>query len=843
MTCRNASYEHRTVADHRVHRRAHSLGAVLAMALFTACCASATLKAQSPPENLTAIRKLDRLTRKDGEVMEGLIATPNPLSAGEVEIKVRTVTMRVPTSEIASIVPRQTADEAYENWRGWIRKQARSGGELADGRARSTAELELARWCASPHLLLNGERPRADSAVEHLELAAKADPTHDAVYPWLLAAYRRSHDIATAPTSALDRELRLYFAAKNAGIDLPQAETRVARILLERLALPDEAEVFFRRVVESVSDKVHEADKRRARAALAEIYRLRGEPARAIEIWQSALDGASADEASFEPLYELAQLHLRSGTRQGLVTARQLLERAQVIQPEYVEILLDLASLDYLERDFKQASLRLKKFLEAVPGHAGAQIDLACVDIEKGQFVRAGKALDKVLTGQPSADLRSRALLARGMIAELGGQLDAAATAYASAASAQPDAVLPILSSASVLIRQAMQSGSTPASTVRTSLEQLRSTWAENRWVFGAASRLLALEAAARGAEDEAGRLFEFAVEVSPGDASLLELAGVGALRLGKLEQGGALLARAESLDATRPGTLNGLGYYRYQQGSTDQAAEFFGRALEALKGKSTRGFNGSLLTAAKVYAQDASTLIEDLEVLEVAVDGFDGDNAAQIDGWNEVELYGIEVQPRDGAVLFAGEQSKDPAGETGLRLIRPIESRDLERISVAVRVLQGSPRASLRLGRPEGGSKALVALSIERSQAGRIEVRTRASDGTWKELEKDAELTKSTKKPFYPGNVLWPSDTEYHTLEIRRTAGPAREKRSDVFDLWFDGEPVALNVTVSGLSAREFDVAIYGSTDAIGSRYEMAVDNFKVYRVRPGAVRRSKRK
>ena len=52
------------------------------------------------------------------------------------------------------------------------------------------------------------------------------------------------------------------------------------------------------------------------------------------------------------------------------------------------------------------------------------------------------------------------------------------------------------------------------------------------------------------------------------------------------------------------------------------------------------------------------------------------------------------------------------------------------------------------------------------------------------------------------------------------------------MFDLYFDGEPVARAVQVPGLST-SYQLSVMARTDALGNEYSVTVDNFKVYRAK----------
>ena len=84
----------------------------------------------------------------------------------------------------------------------------------------------------------------------------------------------------------------------------------------------------------------------------------------------------------------------------------------------------------------------------------------------------------------------------------------------------------------------------------------------------------------------------------------------------------------------------------------------------------------------------------------------------------------------------------------------------------------------------------------------------------------------------IYGGGVPWPLDNLFHTLEIRMSnTSASRTSRSRLFEGYFDGLPVAKNISGSGPSGSEYQVGITASTDALNNPYSFEVENCKVYR------------
>ena len=239
---------------------------------------------------------------------------------------------------------------------------------------------------------------------------------------------------------------------------------------------------------------------------------------------------------------------------------------------------------------------------------------------------------------------------------------------------------------------------------------------------------------------------------------------------------------------------------------------------------------------SAKVYATNARNLIRDMERLQVWVDEFESSVEGSIDGWSEVELYGIDVGLVDSNIVFKGQQTgaDDKAdGESGIRLMRVYRSRDLERVAVRVRIDSGRVAPFLRLSGPDGERRALAALSIFRDFEGRVRVRIRTAKGDWGEpVEPTEEETGTIKGASYTANVTWEDDRKFHTLEIRKARSEKGSLRSNMFELYFDGEKVAQGVQVPGLSTK-YQLSVMARTDAIGNDYSVTVDNFKVFRAK----------
>lgn len=809
----------------------------LVFSVLLSSCGASLLVAQAPgpPADSVSIRALDRIVTPTGEVKECLIVDPDPTLGKDLNVKIRTVTTVLKAADIKEIIPRQSAEEAYANWVKWMRKESRSAtGILRQGPIRAGAELALARWCRTPHVKLAGKRPMAAMAHKHLVMAARADAGHAPVYPYLLASFIGKNRLGEASLVALNEEIEIYLRAQEAGYSNPDMDYRFAIIMSRSLKIPGGAVKYFERVLGAGEEgsATNKSQRRKAREVLSSVYMQRGDPEKALGLYDELIQPQLTSDLNFEGFYNSAVIYTRIGGARNIALARDRFTKARDLQPGFAEIELRLAALDYASGQYKEAGKKLKAYLARVPGDLQASIDSAMVDITQGLFWKAEQALKKALdqTGEPLAGMRAR--LGLGSIEELRGNMPEAEAHYRSAISLAESNPLPSMMLANILVNQGRTDEAAQL------VGAVRTGYVDSQALFGACSRLQALIENRAGDTAQSSVHLEFSVDVSPEDPAVLEAAGLAFLRQGKLEQGLGYLTRANNLQEGRPATLNGLGYYNYIQGHHREAAEFFDQSLAALKksASSKKTLDSVSARGARVYATYARNLISDMERLQVWVDEFESSVAGSIDGWREVELYGIDVGLVDSNIVFKGRQTgaEDKAdGESGIRLMRVYRSRDLERVAVRVRIDSGRVAPFLRLAGPDGTRSSLATLDIYRDFEGRVRVRLRTGKGDWVEPEEPAaEEEGRVKGPVYTANVTWEDDMKFHTLEIRKARSEKGSVRSNIFDLFFDGEKVAQSVQVPGLST-SYQLSVMARTDAINNEYFVTVDNFKVYRAK----------
>lgn len=412
--------------------------------------------------------------------------------------------------------------------------------------------------------------------------------------------------------------------------------------------------------------------------------------------------------------------------------------------PEIEDVLIDLARVDAADGRLSEADASLARFLEAHPDGSEARLDRALVLIRLGKLEDATRELDQAESTSPSEGLLARLQRLRGIVASRSGKIAEAVAAFEKALALAPDSALDRL----LLAEAKIDLGDVAAS--RRELEEIQRQFPSDRETFAAASRLLARGKASEGATKDAARLFEYATEVWPEDAALLEAAGLAFASAGEEVRASTLLASAYRLAPERAGVLAGLAWLRYGEGAMEEARRYLAGADRDEK------------AAVRDWVDHALVAVNDLERLEVWRDDFSGVDGPVVDGWEEQELWGIEATLRSEEVVFEGVQRNDPDGETVLSLMRPVSALDFERVSVRVKLGAGRGIPSLRLETPRDGRQRVAGIEVFVDLDGRVKPRVRSARDGWEEPEvsqPDPEKQRSRKKPelSYGGGVPWP--------------------------------------------------------------------------------------
>ncbi|MBN1441882.1 MAG: tetratricopeptide repeat protein [Planctomycetes bacterium] len=803
--------------------------------LLAAASASAAQEEGIPQEEWTEIRRQDTVILTGGRrPIEGILLTPGEsaedlLRMDSIEIeKPGRIRLRLSTADIekpGGLILRQSAEKVYENLRErWLVK-------IVDDRGRrARAELAMARWCYYPHRDLDGNPPAADKAIDHFENAVFLDPSLAEAYPYLIALFSLQGPADSAPLEAVNREVEVYMLARSAGYVHPAMDYRLGLLLVRRLDLADAAAPRFEAVL--ADERSTPGQRRQARNLLGEIYLAAGEHEKALALYAAQTPGAEGESADFESIYQEGRIRMRMGDAASREQARALFARALALQPDFAEVLLDLAAIEQVEGDLSAAAKRLDAFLAKRPGDVEALVESALILALQGKPAAARRILDAVVAQAP-ADSTARAHLALGFLKDLQGDLDGARLSYQEAVKLDPGGVSARLLEAAVLVRMKSWDAA------RRAIQSIRADFSASREVFAACCRLLGALELGEGKKERAEEWIEYAVTVHARDPALLEWAGLTFLSLGKLDRAASLLESVSKESPGRPATINGLGYLHYQRGDIDEAGKLFAEAEKILK-RVPRGQRHGASGLHLAYSQASMEQIRDLKDLEVWIDEFEGADGPEIDGWEKVDRFGVEVVREKERAVFRGVQKTAADGETALVLMRRIEARRFDRASLRLRIAEGRARPSLRLETSADASRPSAGLMVYRDLDGLVKVQLKTATTSWQEPEVTAEGEDETDgtptrrlqtRAVYGGGVPWPEDSQFHTMEIRRASDPAARARSSVFDVLFDGLPVAKHITVAGLAGPEYEVNITGSTDALGNAYTLEVENFKVFR------------
>jgi tetratricopeptide (TPR) repeat protein len=776
------------------------------------------------------VRPFDQVLLKNGNSLRGTLEGHVDLdTATELDLATEGGSrVRLKVEDVARVVPRQTPEDVYK-------LKVKRAGAIKEEAARARAELALGQWCAAPLAELDGAAPRPEAAATHLLRAIELDPALHAAYPRLIAVLAAKEKQGPLGNADLDLEARVFALAAEGGWEDPELDFRRGRHLATVAGLPRLA----RGPLEKALEKglPNQSQAREARALLARIHVEAGAPEKAIALHERAAAAAGSSPASFEPLLEQARLNARLGTPEGAQRARELFGKAYAIQPDCLEVAAELVALDYREGKLAAAEKALRGIVQKDALSIGAAIDLALVSFRLGKVGTAAKALAVLAPKAEGAD-RARAHLGLALAREAQGEAGARQD-YEAALAADPTLVDAVAACAASRLREGDAAGGLELA------EALLEQSAGSRPLFTAASRLAGEAELAAGRTQEALLHFQRAVEIDADDAALQERVGLLLLRTGRLDAAYQHLERARALGGERPDTLNGLGYYHYTRGDHEAALKQFGAVLTLVKGTPATASKAAVIPPARLYALESKSLIEDLKRLEVWSAELEGPDLTTLEGWTEVERFGIEIGRKAGRITLQGQQSGEAEGVTLALLDRPVDAVSFERVALAAKVDSGKARLGLRLEGVSARGGASTGLIFYRDFDGVLRCQLKSAQGDWEPLPRTEAAEVLPGKVYNPESTTWPADGAYHTLEIRRSGrvpgAVTRAATASGFDLFLDGQPVALNIRVPGMTGRSYDVGFSGQTDAVGSEYSISVQGFKLFRLVPESKKRAK--
>jgi tetratricopeptide (TPR) repeat protein len=767
------------------------------------------------------VRPFDTIFLKNGNKMVGLV--DGDYDAPEINLLMSggKTKVKVPRDDIAKIIRRQTPDELY------VKKLKLLTGER-DPAARAKKEFELGRWCKSPLPELDGAPPRPKNALRHFFTAVELSPSFTEAYPHLFSSLtQRSSEGGGDGATDLESEVKAALLAEKGGYSDPEVDYRLGRLLAEEMQLPEKAQAFLERVLQK--ERKNQGHLRQSRTLLTAIYRQLGAPEKAIAMYEAIITSPESSPANFEPYYELGRLHARSGKPDELKAARELFSKAQAIQPEYLPIQAELAALDYRQGDLLQAEKKLKALLAKEPENVPRAIDLALVRTRLGRLGPTEKVLNGFLAKAEGEDQARASLALAGLKADR-NEGTAAAELCRKALEKAPDLIEAKVFLASQLILLAK------IDEARKIAQDLLAGGSGNRWLFAGGCRILGEAELAEGHPDAAFAYFQRAAEVDAQDAPLLERLGVLLMRQGKLDLGYDYLKRARQLGGERPDTLNALAYYHYMRGELQESKKLLTQVVGLVKAppKAQGQAKPVPVPPARAYALSGLDLIADIERLEVWTADLKGPDGPTLNGWEEVERFGIEVKRQDSKIVLAGKQANVADGVTLAMLDRPVDVSSFERLAMRARVDSGKVRLALRLEGVSSRGGASAGLIFYRDFDGTLRPQVKTTLGDWETVAPTENETLEGGKLVFKGTARWPEDKGTHLLEIRRAGARGTAQGAGAFDLYFDGDPVAKNVKVSGLGGRQYQVGFSGQTDAVGNDYSVSVESFRIYRERP---------
>ena len=808
--------------------------ACLIVLLSTVVCAS-PVRGESDDD----IRLYDLLVMKVGTRIQGTILETGDLSSlprlrirrrggGEITIE---------RSEIKNIIRRRSPDDVYNRKRTQV--------EAIDNPSeRAVAESELAAWCATPLVTLDGGAPRPRSALSHYLGAIESDPAFHSAYPHIFSILSATRALADGPDGdaqsdeatrdRIEMELRVAELAEEGDYKDPELQYRLGVVTALWLREPERALPYLKSVLES--DYQNRGHLRIARSLIVKGYVRSNDLDSGRRVYESIIVESDDDPRNFEPYFELGNLHALAGET-GWEKAAEYYELARKIQPQFWPLAGRLAAMSFWRGDYAGAEERLNEYLSGDPDAFEPVADLALMNVYAGKL-KETKALLNTLSEWSGPEAEKRLHLLKGVLAEQVGKWQLAAESYHSALGVDEDSGLVRLRLAMALIL----AGET--SEGRRLAKTLLDESDASPHIFAACSRVMANAELAEGNRSAAVKLLTRASELQAKDASLNERLGILLMQEGNLEGGAKYVQTSANSGDTRAASLAALGYYNYSVRNFVEARKYFEQVVELTA--DSDGESESSDAELYSYALGALSLIGELGSLETWRVDFSGEDEAHNDGWEEVEHHGIAITRAGQRMLFSGEMLGDPEEETSALLERVFETARFNRVVMRAKVEEGDRvRVGVRV-EVERHRGSVSGIYLYRDYDGFVRVQVAVSGAPWEELDPSEDERKS-KGTVYLGNTSWPNDGEAHTLEVRRLTPEVEKGRKSrstraSYSLYFDGQLVASRLRVSGMNAHELQLGVITQTDHEGQSYAVSIEQFKVYRERKVASRRGKK-
>ncbi|MEQ8762690.1 MAG: tetratricopeptide repeat protein [Planctomycetota bacterium] len=635
---------------------------------------------------------------------------------------------------------------------------------------------QLAEWC----LEKAQENPAAfDFALEQYRVLLgleRADKS--AAYRGLAEVHRSRFDP--------EAELKIYREATAAGVQDPKLMVDFGD-LYERLGMEEAAEKIYRELVE------RDGFDRHGRLALGRLLVKTGRP----ELAKTHLDAAAS--ASLEG-DEIRELNYWQGRRQlalgELDGAKRAFEQVVQLAEAWPDGYAGLAATLFLQGDESGALRQIERGLEGAGEDGALRYDRALAEMRQGNLEDAGRDLARAARLDPF--LAAPVEIARGYLAETAGDVLDARDRYETAVE-----MAPMLPMAHYHLGRAQRASGDEASAFEAFTRALALEWRSHEVVHELAYLTYGL-----GQYDEAARFVSKALEREPSSQYLLVLAGLIALKQGRLDAAMELFDSVPE-DRQSPTLQCARAICYYQQGNSREARGLLGRVRDTL---SAQGDSADLLRME--YAARTLGAIQDNESKELWSDDF---NRRQLTkGWETRESFGITVSIDDGQVLFQGEQANESDGLT--ILAREETGRSLVAFEATLNV-------------SATGSRVRTGLMIQIRRAGR-----NVDEDRWAELA-FARGPRGDLQTYLRRNHK--VDQDWTSIEGSRwpSSGPVtlRIERLDpeepVFTLSVNGE-VAGEIEFSSMKSYSLGVhlGIFGQA-GLGESYRIAVDDVRIIR------------
>ncbi len=513
-------------------------------------------------------------------------------------------------------------------------------------------------------------------------------------------------------------------------------------------------------------------------------------------------DRAADAVAALGPLVEAwpqdkAGLALRARARLAVGDSKgAVLDLAPAIAayPEDAALIRDRGIASYVAGDLDAAKADLEKALaQGLDDPRSAHAHLGFVHLRRGFFKAAKAAFDAA----SSSEVYGLAKLGLGVLAELQGRADDAATLYEEARPLLEADGLVSYSIALARIRGARLEDARNA--IKVALRE--------GLPFPVGARILAVIARNKGdAKGELRALEELVGSGSTGSADDLYALGRAYAGVERVEDARLTFDRAIAAVATHVPSLLGAGWVRYVTDDREAARDFFQKALTLASAK--QADPTAPATPDIIFAKRALKNLEDARTRKVWVERFDREDGDVKNGWTPILGYGIEIGIKGKKLVFEGSQkSEQDGGKT--RLIREVTGQTVLKVE-----------AKLDLSKAPADVRAGIRFETEKGSA--ILYRDGNSLCTATSLQ-GMQITSDPEKIF-----AWPKDDRPHILAIE-----IEDPAMGIVSFWLDGERRA-DVKIAQMGRAAKPVVSVFTAAPVDKSFVVTVEEVRIYAQKP---------